>query len=189
MDALQAHYSWQLCGGYDPKEVDILGRGLGKPIGSLEIPPAAPALLHLMNVSAQEVSRGIHLSKLAGQVIWPLLLKVRLMGLVIGSPGHPHNFWIFGEGLMAGFLKGLYHQPSLFPFLVRTLFGNVVRFHCFLFFLPLGQYTLVWGMALAFGACWWCLHLQHSWDGGHGYHFSICHSPQLDCSQHPEEGS
>ena len=136
-------FFWGISACYDPKEVDVLGRGLGEPVGSSEIPPATPVLLHLINLGAQEVSGGSHLSKRAGEVMQPLLLKVGLVGLVIGLPHHPHDFQFFGEGLSMGFLKSLYCWPSLFPFLVRTLFGCVVAFHHFLFFLPQGRCTLV----------------------------------------------
>ena len=37
VDALQAHYFWWLIGCYNPKEVDVLGRGLGKLFGGSEI--------------------------------------------------------------------------------------------------------------------------------------------------------
>ena len=69
MDALQAHYLWQFVGHYNPEEVDVLGRGPGKLVGDPEILPATPVLLHLMDLIAQEVSGGIHLSKHAGEVI------------------------------------------------------------------------------------------------------------------------
>ena len=71
--------------------MDVLGRGLGELVGSLQIPPATPVLLHLMNLCAQEVSGGSHLSKHAGEVMKPLLLEVGPVGLVIGSHGHPHD--------------------------------------------------------------------------------------------------
>ena len=61
--------------------MNVLGRGLGKPVSSSEIPHAAQALLHLMNLGAQEVSRGSHLLKCAGEVIQPLLLRVGPVGL------------------------------------------------------------------------------------------------------------
>ena len=189
MDALQAHYIWQLRGHYIPKVVDVLGRGLGKPVGSFEIPLATPVLLHFMNHGALEVSRGSHLSKHPGEVIQPLLLKVGPVGLVIGLPGHTHNFGLFGEGLGAGFLKGLCSQPSLFPFLARMPFRSVVRFHCFLFFLPWSWYILVQGMAPAFCACWWCWHLWHSWDGGCRCQFPVHNGPQLGSHQHPKQSS
>ena len=44
-----------------------------------------------MNLSAQEVSGGGHLTESGEEVIQPLLHKVRLMGLIIGPSGHLHD--------------------------------------------------------------------------------------------------
>ena len=87
VDALQAHYFWQLGRCNNPKEMDIFGEALGSLVGGLEIFLANPWLLHFMDLSAQEVSGGGHLLKSRGEVIWPLLLKVGPVGLIIGLLG------------------------------------------------------------------------------------------------------
>ena len=57
-----------LVGATTLKKCMSLG-GLSSLVGNLEILLATPALLHLMNFSAQEVSGGGHLPKSEGEVI------------------------------------------------------------------------------------------------------------------------
>ena len=76
MDAFRAIIFSDSVGETTLKKWISLGGGLSRSVGGLEILPATPALLHLMNIGAREVSGGGHLLKGGGEVYDPSCSKL-----------------------------------------------------------------------------------------------------------------
>ena len=107
MGALEAHDLWWLHGWDDLEKVDVFWRSPCHLISSPKVLSGAPGLLHFIDLSVQEVGWCGHLAEDGGEVVWPLLFKVGLMGLLLDPSSCLYNIGLLGEGLLPGLLQGL----------------------------------------------------------------------------------
>ena len=66
---------------------------------------ASPQLLNLMDIRAQEASRGGHLFKGVEEVMGPLKVIVRVACFEICLPSHSDEFRVFPEGFPVALLE------------------------------------------------------------------------------------
>ena len=87
---------------------------------------ASPHLLNLMDIRAQEASRGSHLLDSVGEVVGPLIVIVRVVCLEICLPSQLDEFGVFPKGFLVALLEDPHQESPLFPPLVVLLFRTDV---------------------------------------------------------------
>ena len=126
MDSPQSHDLRQFSGRHHPEKMDALRRTFCHVVSSLEVLSSSPHLLDLMDISANETSRGDHLLEGVGEVMGPLKVIVGAVCFEIHLPSSLDEVGVFPEGFPMVLLEDPCKEPPLFLPLVGMLFRSDV---------------------------------------------------------------
>ena len=126
MDSLQSHDLRQFGERHHLEKMDVFRGTFHCAVSGLEVISSSPHLLDLMDFRAHEASRGGHLLEGLGEVMGPLMVKVRAMHLEICLPSSLDEVGVFSEGFLMALLEEPCKEPPLFLPLLEMLFGSDV---------------------------------------------------------------
>ena len=111
---LQLHDVVQLSWWYCAEKLYLLLWSFWGVVGSFQLPPTSPNLLHFMYLCIQEVGLPGHFSENWCQDIGSLLGEHSLVQGMKGLPGCLDDFHVLWEGLLAAFFQESSHMPPVF---------------------------------------------------------------------------
>ena len=114
----------QFGGRHHLEEIDVIWETFCHMVSNQEVFLASPHPLNLMDIRAQEASRGGHLLEGVGEVKGPLVVIVRVTCFEIWPPSHLDEFGVFSEDFLVALLEEPCQGSPIFPPSAGLLFRS-----------------------------------------------------------------